>query len=338
MKRKKVIISISIIASFLIILAIITICLLPRNNTYKYNGNIYEDSYDYKDDYGYLYLKEKNEAQTKLYEDLYLQIVDFSHRNIDLDEKTCRSIFYKEDINNNTLTQEQLRQVYVFINIENPKFYWLDDLMDDNGVYCIGVNKTYSKGSYRKECDKKIEEGLKTIDKLVLEIDDEFSKIKTIYDYIVGNMTFVDTNKIWEHNIMGFFDLNIGVCETYSKVFKFLCDRYNIGNIEVVSLDHIWNLVEYSNYWYVFDLTWDNGRYDYFGKTEEIYADSSISDDSHEYDYSLLYKLPDNMATTPLSFGSYELKESGNTKCISHSLDYIYTMFNNGNYELNLTC
>ncbi|MCR5462683.1 MAG: hypothetical protein K6E87_06415 [bacterium] len=337
-KRKNRIILISISAiAFIFLIAILCICFIKKNKSYKYNGEIYEDSYDYKDDYGYLYLKETNPTLTKLYEDLYLEMVDFSHKDIDVRENDCYYIFYKEDINNKTLTHDDLWQVYAYINIENPQFYWVDEVLDEDGLYCIGINSSYIKSKDRKKYNKKIEEGLKTVDNLVKDTSDEFDKIKTIYDFIVDNMSYAnkDMDKVWAHNIIGFFDRNEGVCETYAKMFKLLCDRYNIGNIPVVSDNHIWNLALYENQWYVFDLTWDEGSYFYFGKTEKIYELDSSDRDSHEY-AAYLYSLPENMATTSLSFGLIELKDSGNTIASSHSMDHIFSKFNNGKYEIVL--
>ena len=341
-KRRNRIIFISILAVIVIsFITILCICLSKRSRFYKYNGEIYKDSYDYKDDYGYKYLKETNPTQTKLYEDLYLNMTDFYHKNLDVKEEDCYTLFYKEDKNNNTLTQDEIMQVYFFINIENPKFYWMTYNFDENDCALLGICRRYRKKSDRTSLDKKINDGLKKIDKIVENVDDEFDKLKTIYDYIVGNMKYAyDENRQpseepWAHNIIGFFVNNKGVCETYAKTFKFLCDRYNIGNIPLISQDHIWNLALFEDEWYIFDLTGDGHNYTYFGKTEEIYEIDPSDRESHEYS-ELLYPLPDNMAKTPLSFGLIDLREDGNIIATSHSMDTIFSYFNNGNYEIVL--
>lgn len=341
-KRKSIIVIVSLlVVAFISLIIILCVCLPKKSTPYKYNGEIYEDSYNYKNDYGYKYLKGISEEQANLYEELYLTMTDFYHKNQDADTNTCKHLFYKEDINNNTLTHDEVMQVYTYLNIENPKFYWITFDFDENDFLWIGICRRYSKKSERKKYDKKINDGLKKIDNIMNGIDDEYDKIKIIYDYIVGNMTYAyDENgkpseEPWAHNIVGFFDRKEGVCETYAKVFKFLCDRYNIGNIPVVGKDHIWNFTLYENQWYVFDLTWDDGAYTYFGKTEDIYEIDQAGRESHEYD-TLLYHLPDNMAKTPLSFGLIELKKDGNVIASSHSIDSIFNQFNNGKYEIVL--
>jgi len=341
-KRRNRIIFISILAVIVIsFITILCIFLTRGDKLYKYSGRIYEDSYDFKDNYGYKYLKEKNEEQANLYEELYLTMTDFSHRYLETDIKTCKHLFYKEDKNNNTLTQDEISQVFIYINIENPKFYWLTYDFDEDGLLQFGICRRYSEKSVRKKNDKIINNGLKKVDKVLEGIEDEFDKIKAIYDYIVNNMKYAydesgkPSEEQWAHNILGFFERNEGVCETYAKTFKLLCDRYNIKNIPVVSNDHIWNLVLYEEKWYIFDLTWDDGGYIYFGKTEKIYEIDSVDRESHEYD-PLLYPLPDNMANTPLSFGIIDLKEDGNTIYSSHSMDSIFKHFNNGKYEIVL--
>lgn len=330
----------SIYISLLVLTFIFILCsCAAKDKYYKYSGKTYDDSYDYKNNYGYIYLKEKNNEQAKLYEELYLKMVDFSHSDLDVEDAGHRSLFYKEDLSNNTLTSDDIHQVFILINIENPKFYWLSSSVDENDSFCIGVYSAYMDKNIRKEKNKKINEGLKKIDKLVKGLD-EFDKIKVINDYIVQNMKYAyedgkPSNSVWAHNIVGFFDNNEGVCETYAKTFKLLCDRYNIGNIPLVSIDHIWNLVLYENKWYVFDLTYDEGTYLYFGKTEAVYELELKNDESHDYDL-LLYPIPENMAKAPLSLGEIELKEGNKVITKSHSIDTIYNSFNNGKYEIVL--
>lgn len=330
----------NLLICLIVFILIFLLSACQTNKFYKYNGETYDDSYDYKDNYGYIYLKNKNEVQAKLYEDLYLNMVDFSHKDLDVEEKTHRELFFKEDINNTSITREEIEQVFIYMNIENPAFYWLSCSDDDNNLFCIGVRSEYMKKSVRRKIRKEINDGTKSIDKLINGIEDEYEKIKTLADYIMDNMSYAYTDGVaseeaWAHNIVGFFEKNKGVCETYAKIFKYYCDRYNIGNIPVVSVDHIWNIVLYENSWYVFDLTWDEKTYTYFGKTEDVYKMDSGRTESHDYD-PLLYVLPENMAITPLSLGLIELKENNNVLAKSHNIDSIVNKFYNGNYEIIL--
>ena len=305
------------------------------NKKYVYKGEIYDDSYDYKKDYGYIYLSETNEKVAKFYEEMYLKMTDFNHKKHDVDVDKCHGLFYEGVISDNTFTEEEIFQGYSFLTTCNPKFYWMSFILnDDEGTFSFGISRKYGKASVRKKLEKEIDEGIKKIDKLLKDKTDEFDKIITLTDYIMNNMIYAyDSNgnpsdEHWAHSIIGFFDNHEGVCESYAKTFKLLCDRYNIGNIPVTSEDHIWNLVEYENEWYVFDITFDEKTYTYIGQTEDIY-----DDESHIY-YKDLYKLPENMAKAPFSLGEIELKENGNTIFKSHSITSIMNHFNGGNYEI----
>ena len=333
-KNRPIVISIS---SFIIFALTLLLCGCQLKNTYKYNGEIYEDSYEYKEHYGYQYLEKTNDKLAKLYEELYLKMTDFYHKDQDANKKTYYKTFYEGNFSDGNYTKSELYQCYMYFTSSNPKFYWMNYYFEDSGKYYFGVYKDYIKSSVRKKYDQEISEGLEKIDELVLGIDDEFLKIKTISDYIIKNMSYAYDGKVpsdeqWAHSIIGFFDKNSGVCETYAKVFKLLCDRYNIGNLPVLSSSHIWNLVSYEDEWYVFDLTYDEGTYDYFGKTEE-----ECNDGDHTYD-KYLYELPDNMAKTPLSLGLIELKEDDKVIYSSYSMDSINSKFNNGNYEIVMNC
>ena len=319
----------------------ILLCGCKKKGYFEFEGKIYKDSYDFKDDYGYIYLEKTNQKVAKLYEELYLKMIEFDHKKQDVKEEMCHTLFYEGNLNDSTYTYNEMYQGYMYLTAYHPDFFWLGYILDeDSGDYSVGISRDYAKASERKRYEKEINAGIKKVDKLLEGVNDEFDKIKIISDYIMDNMTYAfDENgkpedAQWAHSITGFFDRNTGVCESYAKVFKLLCDRYNIGNIPVTSIDHIWNLVEYEKEWYFFDLTWDddNDNYVFFGKTPDTFTD-----EDHIY-HEALYELPDNMATEPLSIGNILLKENGNTIYSSHSMKAIMNKFNNGKYEIEMIC
>ncbi|MBP5445537.1 MAG: transglutaminase domain-containing protein [Acholeplasmatales bacterium] len=333
-KRFIKLVSSTVIATSLTVL----LCGCKGKGYFKYEGKIYDDSYNYKNDYGYKYLAQTNEKAAKFYENMFLQMTEFNHKKQDVKEEDCHTLFYEQKFSESALTFDDLYQGYSFLTAFHPEYYWMGyTLEEENDYYALGISRKYAKASERKTFDKKLNSELKKIDKLVSEIEDKYDLIKTISDYIMDNMTYSfddegnPSQEHWAHSITGFFDRKTGVCESYAKVFKLLCDRYGIGNLPVTSEDHIWNLVEYENEWYVYDLTYDDDyRNSYVGKTEEAYKDAS-----HEY-HKDLFKLPENMAKTPLSFGRIDLKENNEVIYSSHSMDLILDHLNNGNYEIIL--
>ena len=323
--------------SFLLLFSI-AFLLCGCGKKYKYNGEVYEDSYDYKNDYGYIYLEKTDKKVAKVYEELYMNMVDFNHKKQDVSEKDYKTLFLKGNLTDGPFIYDDLYKAYMYLTAWHPDFYWMNYYIEDNGNYSLGISKPYIKNSDREKFDKKVNEELEKIDKLIENITDEYDRIKFLSDYIMDNMYYAFENGVpsqseWAHNIIGFFDRGTGVCESYAKVFKLLCDRYNIGNIPVTSEDHIWNLVEYQNEWYVFDLTFsDDSNYLYFGKTEDFYNDKA-----HEY-VKNLYELPENKATMPLTLGTIKVKENGNTIYSTHSMDHAFSCLNNGNYEIVMEC
>ena len=51
-----------------------------------------------------------------------------------------------------------------------------------------------------------------------------------------------------------------GVCDSYSKAYKLLCDTAGIGCERVVSnsMNHAWNVIKLGGTWYQVDVTWDD--------------------------------------------------------------------------------
>jgi len=322
--------------SILILFSLTCLLCACGSKKYKYNNEIYEDSYNYKNDYGYIYLEKNNTRLASLYEEVYLKMVDFNHKKDDVSKKEYKELFIKAgSFKEGPYSYDDILTIYMYITSWNPSFYFMMPYIDGDN-YSLGISRLCLKGNDRENFEKTINNELNIIDTLIETIDDEFDRIIFLSDYIMDNMTYKEESGVgldsgWAHSIVGFFDRKMGVCESYAKVFKLLCDRYNIGNIPVTSDEHIWNLVLYDNKWYVFDLTYSDGsNYSYFGKTEEVYNDSD-----HEYQ-NILYELPDNKATTPLSLGKIELKENGNVIKTSHSIDTISSYLNNGNYEIVL--
>lgn len=73
-----------------------------------------------------------------------------------------------------------------------------------------------------------------------------------------------------------------GVCDSYSKAFKLLCNTAGITAERVTSRaqNHAWNVIRFGSTWYQVDVTWDDPS----GKTEAVsgdeqYAYYCLSDD-----------------------------------------------------------
>lgn len=301
-------------------------------STYHYHGDLYSDSEDYKNNYGYNYLKEKNEAQGELYVELYHVAKDFSHKNKNLAERFNYGygILYKEEVKNSTLTLEEITQVFIIFERENPEFYYITIVHNPKQGYVqFEVKEEYLKAKERTRINTLIEQKLKEIDALVDKCTTTYDKVQTVADYIISNMTYArdendnPSDEVWAHNIVGFFERGEGVCETYSETFTYLLDRYGLEEVPAWSDDHGWNIVNIDGYNYIYDLTNKSCGYD--EKTYQTYMKYQYADSMYP-----VY----NMGKSKLSDQLITLKEDENVIASSHSMDYIMSLFNNKDYEI----
>ena len=326
-----------IISSFLFLMVLLLASCGKKSHyecEYKYDGSIYSESYDYKNNYGYEYFLDKNTNQAKLYEDTYLRSVDFSNKELNLNKKKKKdfALFFKAECKTYSLTINEIRQVFDIFVYENPIFYFISEINYElsSDYVTLEISKDYYQYKDRVRYDNLIKNGLLEIDELIKDYSDEFSKVKFIYDYIRSNMDYYDEDDgslYWAHNIIGFFDNGEGVCETYTKVFILLCNRYAITAIPVYTTDHVWNMAKVYDMWYMFDLVKEN-----FGQDEALYF--SINNDEVKYD-DVMIEVP-KTANSSLSLSEIILYEDGVEIHKSHSIDDIYRYFKGGRYEVLL--
>ena len=310
---------------------LLSICILlfgcSKNKGYEYDGSIYSNSYNYKEKYCYNYFLDTNTNQAKLYSDIYLTTVDFSYKNIDISNGKKLYTFFKANCKDYSLTVNEARQVFNVFAYENPEFYFLNEIYynDLTNNVSFEMSSKYYKAKERSRINILISDKLEEIKKTVYSFDD-FDKLCYFYEYIISNMTYGSEDSYYAHNIVGFFDKNEGVCETYAKTFTLLLSNYGFETIPVYSKEHVWNCVNVCNNWFMFDLT-----YSLFGLTEEEYF-MAVPDIKYD---DLMIKLP-TMPTSSLSLGNMLLYEDGTLIYKSHSIDDIYTKFDGGNYEIIL--
>ncbi len=307
---------------------------------YHYNGALYSDSEDYVNNYGYNYFKETNKAQEELYIELYHVAKDFEQKNKNLirgvgsDYGTLYKIYAKDS----TLSFDELTQVFVVFEKDNPEFYFLTTVHNSVKEYVkFEISKDYLKAKDRNRINSLIENKLLEVDEIVNKYTTTYDKVMAVSNYIVNNMKYArDENdkpsrEKWAHNIVGFFERGEGVCETFCETLKLMLDRYGISCKEAWSENHAWNIVNIDGYNYVFDLTNELTGYSektYFQLMQGLY------DKKGEYD-TTMYPLH-NMAKTDLSDNLLTLKEDGQVIAVSHSMDYIMSLFNNKNYEIDV--
>ena len=163
--------------------------------------------------------------------------------------------------------------------MDNPKYYFLSSniIYDSNYIYLICNDKSELKYK-RNDINNLIDNAYQAIDLLCDEAVDDEAIVRIIHDYINSNLEYALDEKNepvvedWAHNILGMLLFKKGVCETYSKLFKLLCDHIGIECLVVkgtgINGSHSWNIVKIDDSWYGIDLTYDDTNnaniYDYF--------------------------------------------------------------------------
>ncbi|MCR5565091.1 MAG: hypothetical protein K6F59_04805 [Gammaproteobacteria bacterium] len=301
---------------------------------YHYSGELYSDSLDYKNNYGYNYFKENNKNQEELYIELYHVAVDFTHQNKNLAERFNYGygILYKKNAKDTNLSFDELFQVFIVFERENPQFYFIETKYNPvRGYVQFEIKEEYLKAKERNRINTLIDEKMEEVDNLVSACSTTYDIVTTVSDYIISKMTYArdenndPSNEAWAHNIVGFFERGEGVCETYSETFTYMLNRYGVESVPAWSSTHGWNIVKIDGYNYIYDLT--NKVCGYDEKTYQTYM-------KYQYEDSM-YPVY-NMGKSKITDSLLTLKEDEIVIASSHSMDYIMSLFNNKDYEIDV--
>lgn len=122
---------------------------------------------------------------------------------------------------------------------------------------------------------------------------DDWHTALNLHDWLTHN-AYYDLN--YEYYGADIMFRGKGVCDSYSKAFKMLCNAAGIQNQRVTSnrMHHAWNALVLGGKWYLADVTWDDPsgaleavsgqeRYNYFCLNDELmYLDHERSDISFD--------------------------------------------------------
>lgn len=236
----------------------------------------YTNTDRYISDYGYKSLAKlsKGAAMQRLYNSIAESCKSFhtdSSKNA-----VSNSGFYIVDMfnyNDYGLTLEEATVVWSFFRHDHPLYYWYSGQFAydvENTKICVITEADYVKGSDRAEYNKLVFEAVKSY---VAGVQGESSPYRialALHDAIILDIDYAyeadgvtPEKSLWAHNILGVFEKNSGVCESYAKTFQLLLNYCEVENIYVTGLsqnqNHAWNMVKMDDgEWYWFDLTWDD--------------------------------------------------------------------------------
>ncbi len=233
-----------------------------------------------------------------IYKELWKACIDIVNSDITYDKSN--SILLQ--LNSSSYSINYICKAFVAFTLDNPEFFFISNtIFYENGLYCIKIDEAYFDGEYRNYLIDVMDSYSQKVAEIVSNISTKNEKIKAIQKFIVESVQYEfdeegnPSNESYAHNIIGFHE-QLGVCETYSKTFKFFCDYLNIKNIIVMGKasdgqNHSWNLVEFEEGYRFSDLTfYDSVMDESYLCFSNMHVDSIYCPDGDRFD--CLYPLP----------------------------------------------
>ena len=290
----------------------------------------------YASTYGYdaLLSLEKGEKMQQLYEEID-EIATRFHTDTTLDATPEGDTFVVSSINFSSLglSSEDAIVVWTSYRNDHPLYYWINSSFtysDEKLNFLTGED--YATGEAREKYNKIVFDGVR---EYLSKVNNESSPYRIalgLHDEIIKNVSYAYADDgvspetaLWAHNVLGVFDCENGVCESYAKTFQLLLNYCEVENIyvtgESMGEDHAWNMVKMDNgEWYWFDLTWDDTpnwadgvSYNYFCTTDgqdvsqmdgpwkadqKSFADTHAHSNPDSYNIDYLYSIPERAKKT----------------------------------------
>ena len=178
----------------------------------------------------------------------------------------------------------ELKDVVMAVYNDHPELFWL------NTVYTCKYDQNRICAELELEFNMTLEE-LTPASRTFYNITNEilaqvqglgvYEKESRLHDILIDR---VEYDKGVDKNQSAYSALVDGksVCAGYARAYQYLMQRTGIPCFYCTGYagtDHAWNIVGLDDGYYNVDVTWDDtegGRYDYFNKTDEAYADTHV--------------------------------------------------------------
>ena len=227
----------------------------------------------------------------------------YHYSQLENDEKAIYRAIYKcctefgSEISIVPISMEKCERAVCALRNDHPEFYWINAVTTTSDQNDLANNVSFIVPQDAKEKSEQLK--IKADSILSTAPQDEYEKVRYIYEYIIGNTEYninAPDNQTAYSALIG----KSSVCGGYSNAFQYLCDRAGIycGYItgEIIGKEkHAWNFVKLNSQFYWVDTTWgdpsypsslkgyENIFYDYLCATDEELLPSRILSNNPSY-------------------------------------------------------
>lgn len=193
------------------------------------------------------------------------------------------------------LSEEQIDRIFQCVLDDHPELFYVEGYSytrytQGNKVVAIEFGGTYSMNAETALARKiEIEQAVEQIVSSAAGLEDDYDKIKYVYDILVENTDY-DVNAEDNQNIYSVFVNKSSVCQGYAKSFQYLMYRLDVectlvqGTVLSTGEGHAWNLVKSNGEYYYVDPTWGDISYQSAGQGDEAeQTDAHLSAISYDY-------------------------------------------------------
>lgn len=178
------------------------------------------------------------------------------------------------------LTDSEITLAYKCITFDHPELFYVDgyqiEAFNDSDKLVFRPNYLYTADEISKK-----QETVRIYTQQILQQLDEtsdFTKLKSIYDYIISNTTY-DISASDLQNILSVTEYGRAVCEGYAKATMYYANTVGLecivvpGYLRKNGTAHMWNAVKLDDQWYYVDTTWGDEDFENSSKAPEIRYD-----------------------------------------------------------------
>ncbi len=177
------------------------------------------------------------------------------------------------------LSEDEVQMVWTVYRADRPLFYWIstETAWSETELYLL-TDEAYALGEERSRIQTLLSDAFVLLMEEYYEVlesapegaDEAYLTARFFHDLIISSMDYAYEDDgvtareaLWAHGILGFFENNEGVCESYARTFQLMLNYCGVENVLVIGEanggGHAWNLARMGDgEWYWFDLTWDD--------------------------------------------------------------------------------